>query len=92
MCTTEKAKMNLQDHLSTPISLPSTGDMFSEPVGQLDPESTLIDQVRHDCGALMDSSTLMMTKMGTCSFLKARQKAIQVGTLQWNNINYDAHI
>lgn len=57
-CTTETAKMDLQDDLSTPIYLPSTGDTFSEPVGQLDPESTLIDQVRHDCGALMKGSTL----------------------------------
>lgn len=57
-CTSETAKMDLQDDLLSPSYLPSTGDMFSEPVGQLDPESTLIDQVRHDCGALKNGSTL----------------------------------
>lgn len=71
-CTTEAAKMDLRYGLSIPGYLPSTGHMFSEPVGQLDPESTLIDQVRHDCGALMIGST----KKGTGSFLNARQRAI----------------
>lgn len=37
-----------------PFTCLFTGDLFGEPVGQLDPESTLIDQVRHDSGALMN--------------------------------------